>query len=156
MTPSLLGWSAPSSDAVVLLSVKPRFANAILEGRKTIELRRTFPVRHLGATVLIYASAPVQSIVGIARIAGVRETRVDDLAGPLMPSIGCDRAELLAYAAGRDTLMALELREVRSLREPLPRKALEREFARPLHPPVSYELLRTRSRWSPLREKLGV
>jgi len=49
---------------VLLLSIRPRFTNSILDGTKTIELRRTRPRVEPGDIVLIYASSPVMAIVG--------------------------------------------------------------------------------------------
>ena len=50
----------------MLLSVRPRHAEAILEGRKTVEVRRR-PVRvEPGSTVLIYATSPTRAVVGLA------------------------------------------------------------------------------------------
>ena len=40
----------------VLLSIKPKFALEIIEGKKTIELRRKFPVdKVIGGVAVIYA-----------------------------------------------------------------------------------------------------
>ncbi len=49
---------------VLLLSIRPKFTDSILDGTKTIELRRTRPQVEPGDSVLIYASSPVKSIVG--------------------------------------------------------------------------------------------
>jgi len=49
---------------VLLLSIRPRFTDSILDGTKTIELRRTRPRVEPGDAVLIYASSPVKAIVG--------------------------------------------------------------------------------------------
>ena len=49
---------------VLLLSLKPRYADAILSGAKTIELRRTRPNIKVPALALIYSTSPVRSLVG--------------------------------------------------------------------------------------------
>jgi hypothetical protein len=52
----------------VLVSIRPNFASKILDGDKTVELRRKFPeVGAMGMTALIYSSSPVSAIVGYAR-----------------------------------------------------------------------------------------
>lgn len=48
----------------VLLSIKPVFANAILSGVKTVELRRRVPLWLPGTTVHMYASSPQRAVVG--------------------------------------------------------------------------------------------
>ena len=48
----------------VLLSVKPRFAEAILAGEKTFEFRRALFRRPNVRMVVLYASSPVCRVVG--------------------------------------------------------------------------------------------
>ncbi len=51
-----------------IISIKPVFAEAILDGQKTVELRRRIPPVQIGARLWIYATRPVASVVGIAII----------------------------------------------------------------------------------------
>ena len=46
-------------DRMVVLSLRPRFAEAILAGVKTVELRRTVPKIVIPTRALLYASSPV-------------------------------------------------------------------------------------------------
>lgn len=48
----------------VLLSIKPKFADAILEGRKTFELRRAVFRNQSVRKIVIYASRPVSRVIG--------------------------------------------------------------------------------------------
>jgi predicted transcriptional regulator len=55
----------------LLLSLRPRFAEAILSGAKTVELRRR-PVKAVSGTVVVlYASAPTMAVVGTAVLVDV-------------------------------------------------------------------------------------
>ena len=54
---------AEKSPVVALLSIKPVYANAILDGRKKVEFRKR-PFKRPVSHVVIYATAPVQRIVG--------------------------------------------------------------------------------------------
>lgn len=47
----------------IILSIKPRYAEAILKKQKTVEFRRVIPEQPFDR-VVIYASAPVQKFVG--------------------------------------------------------------------------------------------
>lgn len=154
--PTLLGWEGKCPEPAILMSVRPKYANAILAGRKTIELRRQFSRHHVGATVFIYSSSPEQRIVGTARIGGVREIDVAEVRETLMDLVQCTRQELKDYADNRGKLFAIELSDVAPLAVPLDRKLLEQEFGGPLRPPVSYQRLGDRSRWSGLRDRLGM
>jgi len=58
---------APAAERVALMAIHPRYADAILDGDKQVEFRK----RRLASditTVLIYATFPVQKIVGEFRI----------------------------------------------------------------------------------------
>lgn len=46
-----------------LFSIRPHFATAILDGSKTVELRTVAPRKTI-ERIWIYATAPVQQIVG--------------------------------------------------------------------------------------------
>ncbi|HRI72573.1 MAG TPA: ASCH domain-containing protein, partial [Polyangium sp.] len=59
------------TSSTLFLSVKPVFANKILEGTKTIELRRIRPHVAPGQSVLIYSSSPEMSLIGRAIIENI-------------------------------------------------------------------------------------
>ena len=64
----------------VLLSVKPAYANLLVDGIKTIELRRKFPVDLAsGVKCLIYSSSPTQKIIGECKIHKVEKLKIKDL-----------------------------------------------------------------------------
>jgi predicted transcriptional regulator len=64
--------SQQPTGRAVLLSIKPKYADLILSGSKTVELRRSWPSNDIGVMV-IYSSAPVQRLTGIALIDDIRE-----------------------------------------------------------------------------------
>lgn len=76
-----------TADAIggraVLLPIKPKYASLILAGTKKVELRRSWPAQRVGALVL-YASSPVQRLVGVAYVEKV---------------VQCDLASLWEIAA---------------------------------------------------------
>ncbi len=54
-----------SNGNVILMSIKPSYARMILEGSKTIELRRRFSEKvQVESKILIYATDPVKAIIG--------------------------------------------------------------------------------------------
>ena len=59
-------------DRMVVLSLKPRFAEAILAGVKTVELRRTVPKIEVPTRALLYATTPVRALLGTCVITNVR------------------------------------------------------------------------------------
>jgi len=52
-----------SNGAVVLLAIRPRWADVILSGKKTVEFRRRSFKRDV-RYIVIYSTAPVASVIG--------------------------------------------------------------------------------------------
>ena len=59
-------------DRMVILSLKPRFAEAILAGVKTVELRRTELKIVVPTRALLYAASPVRALLGTCIITSVQ------------------------------------------------------------------------------------
>jgi predicted transcriptional regulator len=130
----LLRRSVP--HASVILSLRPRWAELILTGAKTVELRRRRPQRPFD-TVYLYVSSPVQAIVARCRV-----TRsLSDTPGRLLERFA-EEACLTAregarYFHGAKIGSALFLEDVVTPRSPLPLGDLRR--ARPrFHPPQNF------------------
>ena len=70
--------SQQPTGRAVLLSIKPKYADLILDGSKTVELRRSWPSNDIGV-MIIYSSAPVQRLTGVALIKEIRECDFDTL-----------------------------------------------------------------------------
>ncbi len=64
-------------ERMVILSLKPRFAEAILTGSKMVELRRTTPRIKVPTRALLYATTPVRALLGTCVVTDVL---VDDVA----------------------------------------------------------------------------
>jgi predicted transcriptional regulator len=121
----------------VLLSVRPRFAEQILAGTKTVEFRRSWAAEPVGLAV-VYSSSPVQRLVGIVEIEGTV------LASPASVWTKCrsrgpglERKELLEYFAGKDQAYGVLLGGLTLPTRPVPPKSLFRGF----RPPQSYRYL---------------
>jgi predicted transcriptional regulator len=126
-------------DRALLLSVRPRYAHAILNGTKTAEIRRQRPAVRSGTLVIIYATKPVGAIVGTARISGISSGNPADMWEQHQRSTGVTGAEYEAYLAGAETAYLLFLRKVQRL-EPL--LTLEQiRSATTFQPPQSYRYL---------------
>ncbi|ACU74355.1 conserved hypothetical protein [Catenulispora acidiphila DSM 44928] len=107
------------TDRVLLLSLRPRFAEAILEGSKTVELRRRPIAAGAGTRVVLYSSAPTMAIVGTARL------RTVDVAAPETAwkrhraRLGLTKEEFDGYLDGADQAYLLHLTAICELDEPL-------------------------------------
>jgi predicted transcriptional regulator len=135
-------------DNQLLMSVKPEFADRIMRRKKTVELRRKFSTRWMGYRINIYASAPVMSLVGEARIAGIVVNTPEMIWERFHGAIGCSRAEFDAYAEGAGELYAIELDEVRPYRDRLPLVHMSHLLKEDLTPPQSYVTLERNRPWA--------
>lgn len=116
------------------MSVKPRFAEAILAGTKTYEFRRALFRRLDVDTVVIYASSPTRKVVGEFTIEEVLSLAIDALWKATRSGGAVDRRYFEEYFQGRDTGHALKVRRARRYRVPL---CLRADFGID-HPPQSF------------------
>lgn len=91
---------------VALFSIKPRYAHAILDGTKTVELRRSRVPTDL-TDVVIYASSPQQAIVGWFEVKRVEEASPTELWRRYRNVVGVTRSEYRSYLAGSQTAYAV-------------------------------------------------
>jgi predicted transcriptional regulator len=62
----------------ILISIKPKYANKIVDGLKLVELRRKFPMKK-DCYLVIYSSSPDKAIIGYTQIQSVAKLPVKDL-----------------------------------------------------------------------------
>lgn len=121
----------------LLLSVKPKFAEAILAGEKTFEFRRAvFRQRHI-RTVVLYASSPTRKVVGEFTIDRVLTLRLDALWGLTHKGGAIERSYFDQYFRGRTVGHALKVKKARRYKSPLCLRA-DLGIA---HPPQSFRYL---------------
>ncbi len=137
-----------SPDNQLLLSVRPDYAQKIFSGKKTVELRRKFSYRWVNHRINIYASAPVMSLMGEARISRVVADHPNAIWSLYHERTGCSRAEFELYAENADILYAIELDEVKPYREWLPLVQMEKLVENALVPPQSYLTLEKNKPWA--------
>lgn len=124
----------------MLLSVHPRFAEAILEGSKTVEVRRQRVAAPAGTPVLLYATAPTRALVGMARIAAVHVASPREIWSAHCTQTGISRREYDSYMSGASWASGLTLRAPMPFAEAVPLSSLRAAGA--FHPPQSYRYLR--------------
>jgi predicted transcriptional regulator len=129
------------SDATALLvSVKPRYAELLLSGVKTVELRRVRPQIAAGGLVLIYASSPAMQMVGTGTVAAIATDKLDEIWRRYAGQTGLDRPTYDAYFAGREIAVAITLIDVRPLRNGIPLAELRRRISG-FRPPQSFRYM---------------
>lgn len=122
----------------VLLSIKPEFSEAILEGRKTYELRRRiFGRRDIGRCV-IYSSSPVRRVVGEFTVKKVLALAPPKLWAVTRAKSAVNRRFFDAYFRGKAIGFALKIGTARRFARP----QLLRDYCGLRRPPQSFCYLR--------------
>ena len=129
-------------DRMMILSLKPRFADAILGGVKTVELRRTEPRIRVPTLALIYATTPVRALLGTCIVTSVESGRLAALWQAHGGSSGLDHREFLNYFEGVHAGSALSLASPRRLSRPIPLAEL-RSRPKGFRPPQSFAYVDT-------------
>ena len=96
----------------LLLSLKPRFAELVFMGKKTVELRRRIASTMQGREVFIYVSSPVRMIRGGFRVAEVWSSDPETVWGEVAFRAGIAKAEYDAYYEGCGTAHAFAVADV--------------------------------------------
>lgn len=118
----------------VLMSIQPRYAEAIFDGIKTVELRRRRPSFARGARVLVYSSSPHRRLQGTFDVGGVLAADPESLWLRVEGRAGVDRSTFDAYFHGCSIAYAIEIEN--------PRRIAPAELG--IRPPQSYLFLRRR------------
>jgi predicted transcriptional regulator len=121
-----------ANSVVALMSINPQYANLILEGRKKVEFRKTRFAQDV-SYVIIYATSPVQRVVGFFEVNGVMEATPDELWQRYHSVGGVDRAFYDAYYQFKQHGIAIEVGNVEILEFPIPLDCLDISS-----PPQSY------------------
>ena len=126
--------TTPAESAIVM-SIHPRWVDAILSGHKTFELRRRAPDRELAKGIMIYSTAPTSALVAIGDIQDIVRAPPQLLWSEIGTMSGCSKAEFFQYFEGVNVASALKLTNVRRI-SPLPLALLRSRIG--WHPPVSW------------------
>ena len=104
---------------IVLLSIKPEFANRIFEGTKKYEYRKVI-FRERGVNrILLYASSPVKRIVGELEVSKVLADTPSALWHATWRHSGVDETFFFEYFSGRDKGYAIKIRQATPYKNPI-------------------------------------
>lgn len=104
----------------ILLSIKPEYAEKILDGTKKFEFRRRVHTRLEVETVVIYATMPVGRVVGEFSIKCIHSAAPAVIWDRTRSQAGITREFYRRYFSGRKTAHAIEIREAKRYSEPQP------------------------------------
>jgi predicted transcriptional regulator len=132
--------SATQNKRHILFSIRPFYAEKIVSGLKTVELRRKFPeFGTVGSTALIYSTSPVSAVTGTARIQNVFKLPLSKLWRIHGEAACVVKNDFDGYFAGQVHGFAIILDCAKQLKQQLSASELESEFG--ILPPQSYRYI---------------
>ncbi|MCD2421248.1 hypothetical protein LQ567_00635 [Niabella pedocola] len=117
----------------VLLSIKPEFANKIFEGTKLFEFRRSIFKNTNVKKVVVYASSPVQKVIGEFEIDFILKSKLEELWNETQEFSGITREYFFQYFSNKEEGFAIKIKNQRKYKHP---KSLKDDYN--LLPPQSF------------------
>lgn len=117
----------------VLMSIKPEFASKIFDGSKRYEFRRMIFKQPSVTKVVVYASSPVQMVIGEFEIDHILQHHPKELWNLTRKDAGISKDYFMEYFGTKDVGYAIRIKTSRLYRKP---KCLKADFN--LKPPQSY------------------
>lgn len=103
----------------VLLSIKPQFAIKIFDGTKKFEFRKSMFKNANINTVVVYASSPMQKVIGEFTIDEIMEESPDALWEKTKKHSGITKEFFDEYFFNRDRAFAIKVKEANRYQQPL-------------------------------------
>lgn len=105
--------------AGVLLSIKPKYVQAILEGTKKYEFRKQIFRDRSRDTIFIYASSPVKRIVACFQLGEIVKGHPDFLWEQFWDVSGIEEKAFFEYFAGKETGFAIQIDKLEQFGTPI-------------------------------------
>ncbi|MCK4225007.1 MAG: GNAT family N-acetyltransferase [candidate division Zixibacteria bacterium] len=131
----------------LVFSIRPTYAERIINGSKRVEVRRRFSNKWKGATALLYASSPLRHFVGEAIIGEVIASSPDKIWSDWKEELGCTFDEFTSYCHGASEVSAIIFKEVTPFKYPIPQIQMEHLVQRELKAPQSFLQVKKQSLW---------
>src|ERR1017187_10216867 len=117
----------------VLLSIKPEYAFKIFDGTKRFEFRKVIFKNPNIKTVVVYASSPVQQVIGEFEIDDIFSFNPDAIWKMTKEYSGISKSFFYEYFADRDIAHAIKIKKTKRYSKPL---CIREDFK--VVPPQSY------------------
>ena len=127
---------------VILLSILPEWVEAILTGKKKWEYRKVIPRKiQTGSRVILYASRKERKIVGEFIVGVILKEPVKNLVELTIHETPHTKEEIYSYFSNSEFGYALEVREYKKYKEPIPLTEIRKRIPS-FNPPQNFLYLR--------------
>ncbi|WP_204106833.1 MULTISPECIES: ASCH domain-containing protein [Spirulina sp. CCY15215] len=135
------------SVKVLLLSIKPEYANQIFGGKKTVELRRIRTRLQQGDLVFVYVSSPQKSLMGWFEVDWIKTVYnlpkdLNDFWRVVGKYSGLKRPEFDRYYKGASVGIGIFIKNPQVLPKPVKLEELRMGLSESFHPPQNYQYLK--------------
>ena len=103
----------------VLLSIKPEYAEKIFNGTKKFEFRRSIFKNPDIKTVVVYASSPIQKVIGEFEIENIIFDELNNLWQHTQEFSGINKEFFFEYFSNRQEGYAISIKKTRKYNTPL-------------------------------------
>src|SRR5690606_34461245 len=117
----------------VVLSIKPEFAFKIFDGTKKFEFRKAIFKNSDVKSIIVYASSPVQKVIGEFEIGKIFNKDLETLWDLTKEHSWISEDFFYEYLSDRENGFAIQVKNKKKYKEP---KCLRTDFN--LHPPQSF------------------
>lgn len=128
-------------ESALFLSLRPVYAELIVSGIKTIELRRIRPRALPGTLVIVYSSSPVRQIVGTCVVDEIGVASPEEIWRLHGPRTGLDWTAVSTYFSGKAEGVAISVTNPVRLVNPIPLMTV-RKYLGDSAPPQSFRYIR--------------
>jgi len=128
------------TSKVLLLSIRPKFAEKIFNGSKKIELRRIRPNLSENDIVVVYVSSPIKQIQGTFTVEKIIEKPLNELWPLVQYDAGISKKEFDEYFTGVDYGYGIYIRDIANNYQPIDLCEIRKQWGG-FNPPQSYRYL---------------
>ena len=126
---------------ILLLSIKPEYANKIFEGSKTVELRRVRPRLRENDIVIVYSSCPEKALIGWFEVEEIIEEHPLKLWNKVENKAGINRKSFDSYYHGASLGYGIVLKKSFPFNKPIDLEIIKEQWSE-FRPPQSYHYLK--------------
>lgn len=136
------GGEGRAMKSILVLSIRDHYANSILDGKKTVELRRMRPNIGEGDIVLIYIPRPIMAVVGGFAVKSVVSAKPEALWKQVGRNSGLTKHQFIEYYSGTSVGFGIQVAKVWRLGASLSLPKL-RQWWPSFIPPQGFRYLRS-------------
>jgi predicted transcriptional regulator len=113
---------------VLVVSIKPEFAEKIFNGTKSIELRKSTPDVSSGDMMVIYCTDPVKAVLGICLVKEVLKLTPSQMWKKYSQKLGIDQKRYKEYYENSNVAVGIVLTSICKLEKNVSLTAIKKMF----------------------------